>query len=347
MHLLPFNKLGTGYIEQQWFLNYSSGFIRRGLFGELVNWMNLSLGDVYFLFRFVITLLFTIFFGIVWRSFGYINSKNIPYFLIVVTSPIFYSAFAKLNGRFDLFFCIAITIIFLIKNKKYSQLLLIGSLVPFGLVHEIWLLMFVPLYLLLSFREYGPLNIALMGTLNSVTLLILWNVTKIPPHDVSTVCQDILSRLSNFSTYTCVASGSISFSTQEYKTAITDVIYFGRDHTLLSAFQSALEYIVTTAYILIGSLPILYVIYCSKLISKLKTHLLIFSFIIFVILSLVALDWGRFLTEILQILILYFFINNRVVFKNDLSMRIFLILMTVNLVFIKLVFTRINLNQVF
>lgn len=339
MHLLPFNKLGTGYIEQQWFVNYSSGFIRRGLFGELVKIADLNLSDIYIFFRFVITLSFTLFFGIIWRSFGHINSKNILYFLLVVTSPIFYSGYSKLNGRFDLIFSQFLILLFLIKNQYYAKFILFLSL-PLGLMHELWLIFYIPLYLILVWNR-GVKKISILILIFSILILIsLWWLNLNPSSNIESMCSQMATKMSSLG-YKCAKQGDISFVYQSVLDSINATIFWNREISFKAAIISFLEFACTTSYILIASLPIWFSVY-NKTTKERINHLKIFLIIsLYCFISLIALDWGRFLVDILQVCFMYLFINNKFNFEKRLAMANFLLLISINIIFIKLVFTRI------
>ena len=340
MHLLPFNKLGTGYIEQQWFINYSSGFIRRGLFGEMAKWANLDLGELYLIFRFLITFSFTSFFWIVWRSFGRIDKKNIFYFLLVVTSPIFYSAFSKLNGRFDLIFTLVITIFFLIKNQKKSKILLYASMFFLGLVHELWLILYVPLYLILTCDSKSKQESISPLLINYLLIGLLWFLTREDPSNLKVLCEEISSKMENF-IYTCTASGDISFATQDTLGAIKNSVFWNRDVNLHSAIISLIEFLCTTSYILIASASICFVIMKANLDLRLYINRIMLLAMLYLFISLIALDWGRFLVDILQVFFIYVCINNKFTINAYIDKKYLILLMILNFIFIKLVFTRI------
>lgn len=341
MYLLPFNKLGSGYVEQQWFVNYSSGFLRRGLFGELAKWLNLNLSDIYLLFNFVNTILFTIFFTIVWRSFGYINSKNILYFLLVITSPIFYSALSKLNGRFDLIFTLSIFLLFLIKKNIYKIFVILISSVIFGLIHELWLILYIPLYLLLV--EYGSsyIRFIVLLLINLIIIFFVYFFTSVPLPNVELVCNEITLSLNGLNSYVCKTSENIYFVSQTPSEAILNSIFFGRKITFLSALRSLMELLITIVYIMVAATPIFYVLKCGHILFRCRKKELFFICVLFLLICLIALDWGRFLIDILQVLFLYLIYTNKFEFKNELSVQKFILLFLLNILTINIVLTRI------
>ena len=340
MHLLPFNKLGSGYIEHQWFLNYSSGFIRRGLFGELAKWAHLDLHDLYFFFRCLITISFTVFFGIVLHSFGRIDTKSFLYFFIVVTSPIFYSAYAKLNGRFDLIFSLAITVLFLLKNSKFSNFLLAVSIIPLGLIHELWLILYVPLYIILTVKNKLKLQECFILCFNFLVLLILWWFTLIPLKDVSVVCGEISHKLHELS-YTCISNIHISFSTQSIHDAINGTVLNENLLTFSSVIKRLLEYFATIIYILFASAPLWFVLHRGKLLVSLNKIKFLSLISLYIAISLLAQDWGRFLVDLIQIFFIYKISRAKLKFETQLNTTYFVIFIMVNIIFIKLVFTKI------
>lgn len=342
LHYLPFNKLGTGYIEQQWFVNYSSGFIRRGLFGEINKWINVDLEFLYIFFRCLISILFLLFFGIVKQSFGQINNKNFLYFLLIVTSPIFYSAYAKLNGRFDLIFSLVITLIFLIKNDNYSNRVILLSIIPLGLIHEIWLILYVPMYYVLTAKDKFNFYQYCILCFNFIFLLMLWWFTHIPPTDTSEVCKDISIKLIKLD-YVCISHIHISFSTQSISEALNGTFFKENTIKFLSIAKRLIEFFCTIVYIFLASASIWFVLYRAKnltIINKNKVFSLTF---IFIIISILAQDWGRFLVDMIQIIFIYIFIKSQLNFDMKLEKKYFIIFLFLNIIFIKLVFTNISI----
>ena len=305
----------TDWTTSEWLINYHGGFVRRGLVGEILLFLNnfIETNPRNLVYVFEILTLFTYYFLIL----KFIKNINFsPILILIIFSPlclIYPVAESETLARKEtIFFCIYILFLFslLYKNTKFTFFIII-FLIP--LMNLIWdgiifyLFFFIVSYMHhkknLKMKELIYFIISFIPYLISFYFII---ITKATQESLILMCSALGEP----------CFGAMSFLDQPLKNNIN----YG-----VSRFK--LEYLIRHLLIfLFCFFPIIYILFKDKKKNNFFYHYLICvipTFIFFYI----AWDWGRYLNilYIFSMLTLIFLIKNNAIDTSKNSLNKFLV----------------------
>ena len=293
------------YQYEDWLINYSNGFVRRGLIGEiLIKISSIINFNLQYLVLFFLIFLLTIFYKKSYNLISKIEYGKIYYFLIF--SPFFFffyivnhSAGIRKEFLLYLFFIYLITDekIDISKYKLYFYSLIFSILI---LIHE-GLIFYLPFYLLfiifISNRKNLKTIFYNLGLVISCSLffaLLSINFNGSDEHVVK-ICESLTYNVKE----SCVNGGAINHLKDGLSYSIKHVL---KEHDTLSIFN----WILITLF---GFFPIIIIFknsvfknnyfINSYLYLKTKNFYIIFlalSLVSILPLFIVAFDWGRWLS---------------------------------------------------
>jgi hypothetical protein len=308
-------QLGDGYLEGQWALDYSGGFVRRGLFGTVAGAL-VSAGDfvavvrpVFFLVALAALAVSTWKFARLadWSSPGRmkLDVDHLLLFGVMAGNPLFWSFYAESVGRFDqVFFLLAVYIVGLSrKSPRGARWLLLATAPILGTVHELYLLLYYPLLLgfVASSGRWERFNrrVLLLGlTVGVGTLVVLYGAPLLLDSDPVAASLAIKEKLNQPGMGH--AGEAVSISQQRIVGATTAVFATG------SVVTSLLELIVTTGFFcacaFVSGGPLAQSLIVGSP-SRPVIRPMVLGLGCYAILCLIASDWGRIFMDTFMLLI--------------------------------------------
>ena len=299
MHAVHLHKLGSGYIEQQWVIDYASGFLRRGLFGELYRHTRRDIGDVYTLFRILVILAYLAYAAVVWRQVIRTRPLEAYEIAILLLTPVGWAYLSKMNGRFDLLFDLVSVAVLSLRDPRWQLGALLLAAVPLGLVHELWYVLYLPL-LGFYFVSQGRLRSGVAAlVLAAAAAAALSAATRDAPADISAVCSDLNAAFRALSLPENCSRWSLLTSTQTLRQAIDDALFRGQSPALLPFLENLAEFLLTAGYIAAAALPLLWVLHGRFRVQRRFATYFLPGLALTLATCVIALDWGRFLVDFL------------------------------------------------
>lgn len=312
------------YQYEDWLINYSNGFVRRGLIGEILikfsQLININLQLIVFFF--LIFLLF-VFYYQSFKLFSKIKLNLIILFLIF--SPLYFSFYlvnhsAGIRKEFLLFifFCYLASKVD-IKNVeknlwKFSLFFPILILIHEGIFFYLSFYILFVLFFLVSKKNFNSILVQLIFTIFiSFLTFYLSFVFKGSTEHVSLICNS----LNGYVKETCNQGGAIN---QLKDQLIPALLLVYKEHNLISI----LKWTLITIY---SFVPIFYLLKNTKFkksffldnILKIKNKNLILIFLIINFISMlplfiIAFDWGRWLSIYYHLMgfVIIFLIKNKI-----------------------------------
>lgn len=319
------------YQYEDWLINYSHGFVRRGLVGEFMIKFSQAIGAnlqlIVFLF---LILVLSVFY---YQSFKLFSKlKHNFKILFLIFSPFFFffyivnhSAGIRKEFFIFIFFCYLVSIIN-IKNVKKNLWKFSCFFPVLILIHEglFFYLSFYVLFVLFFLTNKNNLNSNFLQlVLTIITSSIIFYTSFIFKGSTEHVVS-ICNSLGVYVKETCVHGGAIN-QLKDKLIPAAEMVY--REHNLISIIQ----WVLITFY---SFLPILYLLkdskfkktlYLENLFKIKKTNLFIIFLLINCIcilpLFFIAFDWGRWISIYYHLLVfvLIFLIKNKIlIIKNSL-----------------------------
>lgn len=284
-------------VIQEWLINYNYGFIRRGLVGTfLIDMMDILRLNIQVFFNVLIVLIYFIFFVLLFKI---LKNKTFDFYsLLIVLSPLFlnFNLFLKstillpkeLLGYISLIYFLLLQT----KHKKTILFLFVLTYAVSILTHEVNLIL-LPTFFYISYIKFPNKRnkrVFLLVVFLSIFLLLL-----IFTSDTNEISESIC--LETYSTYTpdlgCRKSEILNTNLLDNINTVRESIF---------ANGNAFYYIFTyISIIFLGIIPFI----LNGWIKNNSTYvsLLITSFFL---LSLIGLDWGRWISIIFTHLSIYF-----------------------------------------
>ena len=318
------------YQYEDWLINYSNGFVRRGFVGELLfkfsEILNINIQYIVFV---LLILVIGIFYLKSYQLLSKIKLNLVYYFLIF--SSLFYFFYlnnhsAGIRKEFLLFIFFTYLVLKISLNKNHNYLWSFSVIFPFLiLIHEglIFYLIFYIFFILLilnnkNYKSFSYQFIFLLIFSSIFTILsIKFNGST---EHVLQICQSLKNQVKD----SCTSSGAIYHLKDGLVYSINHVL---REHDLKSLTQWSL--IAFYCY-----LPLIYIIRKAKFkknlfiekklnisSKKLFILLILLSFVSILPLFVVAFDWGRWLSIHFHLLslILIFLVKNKIIFFSKKS----------------------------
>ena len=303
-----------------WLINYQAGFVRRGFVGEVFyqinNLFNLKLDIL--LLVFVISLYFFFYLNF-FKIIKNINIKLIDLFIILSPLSFFYTAFEqKASGRKEIIFLYLLSFfILIIKNiSPIKQIIVIvifttiTTLSHSGLIfyNIYFLLLFVCLNSQLGFKKIIILLSPVFLSNLVILLLVSFNST-FNQSDLNLMCNSIKEYLPN-----CGNGDYISTLTWGLQNNFegNKELWFSTNYFVNYLFN----FIFCFSFFLYQ---------CSK--SKIKNVNYLFTIICLIPslpLYFIGADYGRYLhiSYISSIIIYYFLLNEKIVYRDNISINL-------------------------
>lgn len=311
------------YQYEDWLINYSNGFVRRGLIGELLikisQIINANLQVILYLF--LIFLLFVFYYKSL-KIFS--NLKHNFATLFLIFSPYYFffyltnhTAGVRKEFLLFIFFCYFVSNINIdnIKNNlwKYSLFSPILVLVHEGLFFYLPFFVLIVLFFLTNKKNFYFVIKNLIFTILLSSLIFCFSfLFKGSMDHVVSICNS----LNGYVKETCTQGGAINELNYKLTQATMEVY---KEHNLISILQ----WILITFY---GFIPIIFLLKNSEFktklylenLLKLKSYnfikiFLLISFVCMLPLFFVAFDWGRWLSIYyhLTVFVIIFLIKNK------------------------------------
>ena len=306
-----FFKRENGYILGDWLINYHGGFTRRGLFGDIIIYLNniikLDLINLFFISVIILYLFFIILF------INILLKAKINFFvLLLIFSPatILFNFFDPLAiGRKEFLFFLFFIIYFLFKDKKLF--FYISPILSFFIVlsHELFVLL-LPLFFISKFinsktlklKDYKLESLISFSSLVALFLILLYS----DPNVVDT-CKPIMEY--GYGWQICLAINDLTLSYN------------------LSFIRSPIYIIYYSFFLGLVILPILMSLLKNFRYSYKKSFILIFlSFLPISLLFFVANDWGRYIHIYSFMWLLIILFNNQEEENINLNIKKLIIL---------------------
>jgi hypothetical protein len=341
------------YQYGDWLINYSNGFVRRGLGGEIIYYFSYffkkNIQISYFVILFI---LLTIFY---YKSFTFINKISFNFFVkILFFSPFLY-LFFTLNHKAGVRKEILLYIYFIfllsslckknIKNINWKYIFFFPILL---LIHE-GLFFFLPFIILvflsvIDLKNYKKIFFQLITFIlltSCIQLLVIF--FKGDANSINVICDS----LKQYAYQNCKNTGAISWLALDFKIYINQTLNV---HDTKGYFYWLIN-------IIYGFFPLLIIFFSNNFVFNKKIYLLNFLnirkinlciiFLIILILFLfplflVAIDWGRWLSIVYHLFffIIIFFIEKKIIIskKNNFFSRIAKFFETYNKIFLLIIF---------
>ncbi len=311
------------YEYGEWLINYQSGFIRRGLSGEIIFQLSKVFGNnLQLTFFIILSLICLIFYRL-----NYILFKNIKFnffTILVLFSPLLYFFFILINGvgirKEILLFIFYLWYLLSISNKSFNKnnLWKFIFIFPFLLfIHEgiFFYLPYIVIPILLikkkvEFKNFIPHFFVLI--LISIISMIIIYLFKGSEKSAYEICQS----LKTYAPIGCLERGPIYALKNDLlkDQANNSMLFFYLD----ANFISWLGYLT---YIIYSFFPLILLLKFAEIKNKLF-YILIYFFIIIFSLPLfhVAEDWSRWFSIHIHLTVfLLFFLQNNKIIKYKMS----------------------------
>lgn len=285
LHLNENSKWGIG----DWLINYSGGFVRRGITGEVVlffsNVFNLSnLGAI------VVTIQVVLYFLLFYITYNIIKNESCRRSYIYIFYSPFIFLFPLNNytsfGRKEILYIVLISsLVYLAKHvtvEKFKIIFILSFMIYplFILSHEALILTVPLLWILYLFHVGISRNNILMLFLISIPSLVVFLVSIFYRGDESQVIA-IYNSLKGYPIHSDGAIDALSKDTKYYMDKRFNILFY-------------LYYAPLTLLSIVAFIPIRERVY-HILSSRICRFLFLTSIIGFVVLSTVAIDWGRWM----------------------------------------------------
>jgi len=303
---------GTQYSD--WLINYQSGFIRRGLIGELLYQLHINTKiSLTFYLYFIVISLYIIFFISFYLIIKKINLKFID--LLIILSPLsfFYTVTEqKISGRKDILY-LALISIFILNIRKINfinqKYILILALIISTLSHSgfIFYSFFFILVFILINHEYSKKDIFLQlipvffSLITILIILVFYSTNSIEA--VSIICNSVKNYLPD-----CGTNDYIETLSWDLKTnlKLNQLLWYKSGYYLFYPLAFLISY-----------LPFLTKVYVSKIRNYNVNLLSIFLLCSILTLPIyfIGADFGRymFLGYISSILIYYHLLSIKII----------------------------------
>ena len=304
---------------EDWLINYSGGFVRRGFFGEfaikIAKFFSLDIQVVIFLFLILLLALFY------FKSYEIIKSlKSNLFIYLMIFSPLFYTFFlvnhgAGIRKEFILFTFFAYLVSQKRSNPQNDKMWLFSLFFPLMILIYEPIIFYLPYFILFYFMIINNTNkkIYLFQVAITLTLSIIFALSSFKFHGTTEHVQQICLSLEDNVKEICTLHGAIYELGQSLNLELKDTI---KQINIYSLFQWLL--IILYSYI-----PIFLIFKNSKSVKKnyrkIFALLLIFNFLLTMPLFIIAHDWGRWFSihyHLTALLILYL-IKNKIIEIED------------------------------
>ncbi len=271
-----------------WVINYNDGFVRRGLIGQILLYLDWYLFIPLLFSTFVFTVAIVIFkYFFLYRVFLSLLNNNLFWFILFLSPAFLLFTFYDFEGGFrkeNLGFLSFIILIYSYTEKNNSKYLFISLFVFFlaAFSHEMNSF-FLPFYLLTIFYlyKYNKINKNLFITfLSAFTFIAITSIIVSFNYSGFGQSPGICETVTNTGIHNNICGGSIF--------ALEKDIHFYIEKTFLHFPNYPIYY---TPLLLISLFPI----YLIKLTYE-KIFFILFSFIIILPLFFIAADWGRWIS---------------------------------------------------
>jgi len=320
--------VGNDSTMSEWFINYQGGFTRRGLIGEIcfkiADLFNLKLRFVIFIFQSVIITIYLI------LIYQFIKDlpKNILT-VIAIFSPLFLLypvAEIEVLARKEIFIFIGFIIFLNLSNvKTNNNYSFVYIFIVFPILCLIWepVIFFTPfiIYVFLIKNNQDSLTkvsikiLIALSTSIAVCIYIILNL--LTPEEHTIMSNSLMDRFGEI----CYMSCSLLTSKGTITNQFNDV------YNLLKLYNGPTALFRYSLIILIGFLPLLILLYYSRLKSKIlllnvfkKLHIHIIILLLPTIIMFASMtDWGRIVNMmyVFSILLSLYLIKNDLINTND------------------------------
>jgi hypothetical protein len=315
------------YQYGDWLINYSSGFIRRGLGGEIIYYFsyffNKNIQISYFIF---LAVLLSIFY---YKSFIFINKVNLNFFILILFFSPFLFLFFTLNHKAGVRKEILLYIYFIfllnslcknyVKNIDWKYIFFFPILL---LIHE-GFFFFIPFIILvflsvINKNNYKRIFFQIFILIISIfSIMILTYFFKGDSNAVNIICDS----LKHYAYQNCKNTGAISWLALDAKSYID----------LTVNFHDTRGYLYWIVNIMYGFFPLIFFFTKNNFVLTKKNSALIFfniklinliySFILILFLLplfLLAIDWGRWFSIIYHLIFftIIFFLKKGIIVLN-------------------------------
>ena len=311
------------YEYGEWLINYQSGFIRRGLSGEIIFQLskifNSNLQLAYFVILSIICLMF--------YRLNYILLKNIKFnffTILVLFSPLLYFFFIIINGvgirKEILLFLFYLWYLINISSKNFNK----NSLWKFIFIFPILLFIhegiffylpyiLIPILLVkkkVEYKNFIP-HFFVLIFISTISMIILF-FFKGSEKSVYEICQSLI----NYPPIGCLERGPIfALKNSLLKDqANNSMLFFYFD----ASYTSWIGYLT---YIIYSFIPLILLLKFAKIKNKIFYILIYFLIIIFSFpLFHVAEDWSRWFSIHIHLTVfLLFFLQNKKMIKYEIG----------------------------
>ncbi len=313
------------YEYGEWLINYQSGFIRRGLSGEIIFQLskifNSNLQLAYFVILSIICLMF--------YRLNYILLKNIKFnffTILVLFSPLLYFFFIIINGvgirKEILLFLFYLWYLISISSKNFNK----NSLWKFIFIFPILLFIhegiffylpyiLIPIFLVkkkVEYKNFIP-HFFVLIFISTISMIILF-FFRGSEKSVYEICQSLI----NYTPIGCLERGPIF--------ALKDNLLRDPSNNSMLFFYFKASYMSWTGYltyIIYSFIPLILLFKFAKIKNKIFYILIYFLIIVFSFpLFHVAEDWSRWFSIHIHLTVfLLFFLQNKKMIKYEISKK--------------------------
>ena len=311
------------YEYGEWLINYQSGFIRRGLSGEIIFQLSKVFGNnLQLTFFIILSLICLIFYRL-----NYILFKNIKFnffTILVLFSPLLYFFFILINGvgirKEILLFIFYLWYLLSISNKSFNKnnLWKFIFIFPFLLfIHEgiFFYLPYIVIPILLikkkvEFKNFIP-HFFVLIFISIISMIIIY-LFKGSEKSAYEICQS----LKTYAPIGCLERGPIY-------ALKNDLLKDQANNSMLVFYLDAnfISWLGYLTYIIYSFFPLILLLKFAEIKNKLF-YILIYFFIIIFSLPLfhVAEDWSRWFSIHIHLTVfLLFFLQNNKIIKYKMS----------------------------
>ena len=279
---------GNGWKTSDWLINYSNGFIRRGLFGSLLYWISDFGVSLIWLVYVIQISIYGLMFGFVLKLYK-ITDRSLYWRLILFSPAFLLFPFYDMPGGFRKEILVLTLFAYFslsfaqasISNRKVAWIIFFYFLASLSHEVTIFVLPFF-LYMLWQSVETNQLErrhaiiFSIVLITISFSLLVVFFIFKGSDASASVICNSLIERALNPN----ICHGAISSLKEDSRSSFNMVVEMFGGHSL-----SVIQFVV------LAFLPTIF----TNFWNKKMLVLFVVSFVYIAPLFAVAIDWGRWI----------------------------------------------------
>jgi hypothetical protein len=317
------------YQYGDWLINYSNGFVRRGLGGEIIYYFSYFFNkNIQISYFFILIILLSIFY---YKSFTLINKINLNFFILILFFSPFLFLFFTLNHKAGIRKEILLYIYFLflinslfksyIKNIEWKYILFFPILL---LIHE-GLFFFSPFIILVFLSVIDKNNYKKIFFQLIIFILLIFFILMLIfffKGDLNTI-NIICDSLKQYAYNNCKNTGAISWLAVDANSYINQTInihdsrgYFYWLVNVIYGFFPFIFFFLSNSFFFNKKIYLLN-FFNTKIINLINIFIIILVLFLFP-LFLLAIDWGRWFSIIYHLFffIILFFLKKKIIIFN-------------------------------